>query len=279
MSSDPIDDTDIYGRGPYGKKKGLHKNKTKNTQSGQINYKHNLSKGPKNPKFDEFMSYDEQNVGKMHMNSMYGDSSIGGNTHLVEGGVKHHIASQSLAPSQSVLTSKKPLKGYSKNHKDQITHKKNQSISGVLTGGIGLNTSQQKDMLKSSSKVKNTIDHSSTLLKPGFNNSVTSNLSKNKKKSMSKMNTSQNNISQISQSKNSAFDQTSKKNHMVVNNSGVMDKSDTGKSRPSSAITNYTSGQSALRNAKKMNLAKRQNQLNQHLHNINTAQKSNQKLL
>jgi hypothetical protein len=57
-----------------------------------------------------------------------------------------------------------------------------------------MNTSQQKDtIVKSASKIKNTIDHSSThqVIKPGFNNSVTSNLSKNnKKKSASKLNTS-----------------------------------------------------------------------------------------
>ena len=57
-----------------------------------------------------------------------------------------------------------------------------------------MNTSQQKDtIVKSASKTKNTIDHLSThqVIKPGFNNSVTSNLSKNnKKKSASKLNTS-----------------------------------------------------------------------------------------
>ena len=82
---------------------------------------------------------------------MYGDSDAT----AIGGGMKHHIASQSLAPSQTVLTEQKHSKkgaGMSKNS-HLISHKKNQSISGLM---------KSEDMFKNTNlKTKQTMDYSS----------------------------------------------------------------------------------------------------------------------
>ena len=78
-----------------------------------------------------------------------GDADSEG-THLAPG-LKHHIASQWLAPTQSNFTEKNIKKG---SIKSKLTsHKKNQSISGIM---------KSEDMFKHNMKAnKQTMDHSS----------------------------------------------------------------------------------------------------------------------
>ena len=100
---------------------------------------------------------------------MYDDSSNG--MTAIGGPTKHHIVSQNIQPSHSVLTEKKT--GIKSKHgsvmkgKVVTSHKKNQSITG------GPST----DIFRDNYKTKQTIDHSN--LSKNFNNSVTSNLSGN----------------------------------------------------------------------------------------------------
>ena len=90
--------------------------------------------------------------GKNHVRSMYGAGDGESETTAIGTGMKHHIASQGLAPSQTVFTEhKQSKKGAVNSH--LISHKKNQSISGLM---------KSDDMFKNTSlKGKQTMEYSS----------------------------------------------------------------------------------------------------------------------
>lgn len=131
-----IMDDAIYGsrhgfKQPKAGKSSLLINKTKNTQSGQLTKK---KAGQNN--FDELQhSFDHhqmtQQYTKNHVRSFYRDHNNSTSEATAMGGnVKHHIASQSLAPT-NVLTDQKPRpKSGLKQSSHVLYHKKNQSISG-----------------------------------------------------------------------------------------------------------------------------------------------------
>ena len=144
-------------------------NKNKNTQSGQINYK--AKRGVQ--EFEDLQySFDmKSQFGKNHVRSMHGVGDVGAESEAtaIGTGMKHHIASQSLAPSQTVFTDHKPSKKGALMSKNShlISHKKNQSISGLM---------KSEDMFKNTNlKAKQTMEYHS--VNRQFNNSVNSNFS------------------------------------------------------------------------------------------------------
>ena len=93
--------------------------------------------------------------GKNHVRSMYGAGDGESETTAIGTGMKHHIASQGLAPSQTVFTEHKQSKKGAVMSKNShlISHKKNQSISGLM---------KSDDMFKNTSlKGKQTMEYSS----------------------------------------------------------------------------------------------------------------------
>jgi hypothetical protein len=92
-----------------------------------------------------------------HVRSLYGDATSNEAT-TIGYGAKHHIASQSLAPSQSVFTEQhhgglgKSKNAAAKQSQQLISHKKNQSISG--------GNSEDLFHKAGASKTKQTIEHS-----------------------------------------------------------------------------------------------------------------------
>ena len=109
---------------PYGGKKLAIKG-SKQTQSGQINYRSRDKRGTtknKNTNFEQldFKSFDQKSqiFNGNHVQSLYGDATSNDAT-TINYGAKHHIASQSLAPSQSVLTEQQ--KKVKQNHKKSIS--------------------------------------------------------------------------------------------------------------------------------------------------------------
>jgi len=100
---------------------------------------------------------------------MHGVGDAGSEATAIGTGMKHHIASQSLAPSQTVFTDHKSSKKGAMMSKNShlISHKKNQSISGLM---------KSEDMFKNTNlKAKQTMEYSS--VNRQFNNSVNSNFS------------------------------------------------------------------------------------------------------
>lgn len=158
--------------------------KSKGTQSGQLSKK----KGGQN-NFEEFpRSFDHQHTSqtsqhaKNHVRSFYRDhNNSSTDATAITGNVKHHIASQSLAPSANVFAEpRQKSKGAGlKQHSQALYHKKNQSISGP---NLAHESSSQTQELFAKTNVpmhKQTMEIGSIQQK--FNNSVNSNFSKTSK--------------------------------------------------------------------------------------------------
>ena len=182
LSAEPsnmIEDGDIYGGShslkPSKGKSGLYSGKPKNSQSGQLTYKQRREQ----QNFDDLQhSFDHKShVGSKHVRSLYGDVNSSTDGTAIGGGVKHHIASQSLAPSQNVFQDQKMpprSKHVAAKNQASLAHKKNQSISGT-----GLESKSHQEMFtKTTGKpnAKQTMDIVSSVQRK-FNNSVNSNFS------------------------------------------------------------------------------------------------------
>jgi hypothetical protein len=103
------------------------------------------------------------------------------------GNVKHHIASQSLAPSANVFTDQKlrPKNSGLKQSSHVVYHKKNQSISGA---NLAHESSSQTHEMFTKTNVKQSQKTTMELgsMQQKFNNSVNSNLSKGTKNTRKK---------------------------------------------------------------------------------------------
>lgn len=164
-------------------------NKTKNTQSGQLAKKRT---GQGLDDLQHSFEHNSQHV-KNHVRSLYRDHNNSQSDATAMGGnVKHHIASQSLAPSANVFTDQKqrPKHGGLKQSSHMVYHKKNQSISGP---NLAHESSSQTHEMFTKTHLKQSQKHTMELgssQHQKFNNSVNSNLSKGTKNTRKKTNES-----------------------------------------------------------------------------------------